>query len=117
MDADHQADDRRYARRLQQPHRRTHRSPQQYPDPNNIQTNDWFFAIPDGWLTEEGTMSAEHLEHIFRWMYGPQWRSGNADGSKYIVVRHTIGRVDPAVWRAAGQRQRLDVSGNVTRLK
>lgn len=83
---------------------------------NYTQTNDWFFEIPDGWLDNNGQLSAERLEHIFRWMYGATWRFGNDDGSKYIVVRHQIEAIDLKTFSAATQRQRLEPSGTVTKL-
>ncbi len=52
------------------------------------QTNTWVYDVPAE-LVVEGALSPAGLERIFAQLYGPNWRSGNSDGSRYTVINVT----------------------------
>lgn len=47
-------------------------------------TCNYFCRVPAGW-TDGDKLKDEHLEKIYRQVYGPVWRAGNSDGSRYVV--------------------------------
>jgi len=48
-------------------------------------TNTYVYAVPDAWVAA-GTLTADGLENVCKYLYGATWRSGNDDGSMYIVL-------------------------------
>lgn len=76
-------------------------------NPNFKQTFTVWYRAPENWV-EEGAVTAERREAIFRHLYGDAWRSGNADGSKYFVLECDIHVLTPSEverrpWLAMGQ--------------
>jgi hypothetical protein len=57
-------------------------------------TNTYVYAVPDAWI-ENATLSADGFEKVYAHLYGATWRSGNDDGSRYIVLDASA-RVLPA---------------------
>lgn len=62
---------------------------------------DWVEGeIPAGatgpWL-KGPTLRSDRLEQILGKLYGPAWRSGNADGSAYVVLGHGMRLLNPAL--------------------
>jgi hypothetical protein len=47
-------------------------------------TCNFFCRVPPGWVEGE-RLKEERLEQIYRKVYGETWRSGNSDGSRYVV--------------------------------
>lgn len=54
-------------------------------DPANSQTFTNWYRVPDEWL-ENGTLVPERREYLLAHLYGSNWRLGNDDGSKYVVL-------------------------------
>ena len=54
-------------------------------DPANSQTFTSWYRVPDEWL-ENGTLVPSRREHLLAHLYGSNWRLGNDDGSKYVVL-------------------------------
>ncbi|BAY10044.1 hypothetical protein [Calothrix sp. NIES-2098] len=55
-------------------------------DPENSKTFTNWYRIPDKWL-ENGTLVPERREQLLEHLYGSNWRLGNEDGSKYVVLK------------------------------
>jgi hypothetical protein len=54
-------------------------------NPNRSKTfTDWY-RLPEDWL-HDGVLIPERRQALLRHMYGPSWRLGNGDGSKYVVL-------------------------------
>jgi hypothetical protein len=53
--------------------------------PASSQTFTNWYRVPDEWL-ENGTLVGERREHLLAHLYGSNWRLGNDDGSKYVVL-------------------------------
>ena len=56
-------------------------------NPNYTPTNTYFYKVPNDWI-EDDQLKVEKIEMLFAHLYGPTWRMGNADGSRYIIVSH-----------------------------
>ena len=74
-------------------------------DPENSKSFTTWFRLPDGWLFE-GRLLPERREQLFEFFYGPGWRGGNGDGSKFIVLdsrEHELSEAERAgrVWTLA----------------
>ncbi|MBL1178665.1 hypothetical protein [Pantanalinema sp. GBBB05] len=54
-------------------------------DPANAKTITYWYRVPDVWL-EKGVLGSERREILLEHLYGINWRLGNEDGSKYIVL-------------------------------
>lgn len=54
-------------------------------DPANAKTLTYWYRVPDAWL-ENGVLASEQREHLLEHLYGDNWRLGNEDGSKYIIL-------------------------------
>ena len=81
-------------------------------------TSDWYYTIPAGWLAEDGQLPAARLEALLCGLYGPRWRQGNADGSRYVVVQSAVTVLDalpPA--SVKGSRFRVGADGVITRVR
>ena len=78
-------------------------------------TNRWHYAIPADWLAADGTLPPARLEVLLCHLYGPSWRQGNDDGSRYVVVRADIAVLDETAWHAAPGGFQVDADGTVTR--
>jgi len=65
-------------------------------NPNNSSTIAGWYQVPDGWLSAEGDLPEEKREVLFKYLYGPTWRSGNEDGSKYVVLKCDVHRLTDA---------------------
>jgi hypothetical protein len=63
-------------------------------------TNTYVFEVPDAWIAD-GVLTAAGLERVFVHLYGPSWRVGNEDGSKYIVLESSSRVLAPDDTRAA----------------
>lgn len=48
-------------------------------------TCNLFCRVPPDWL-ENGKIKSEFLEKIYKKVYGDNWRTGNSDGSRYVVL-------------------------------
>jgi hypothetical protein len=55
-------------------------------NPEVSQTQSYWFALPDTALDEKDNVVPQFREPILQAIYGKTWRSGNPDGSKYIVL-------------------------------
>src|SRR5258708_3851031 len=55
-------------------------------NPENSKTFSGSYRVPDDWL-HEGSLIPERREKVLEYMYGATWRSGNDDGSKYVVLK------------------------------
>lgn len=54
----------------------------------NTQTNRYFYKVPSAWLLD-GQVPREVWERIYDHLYRGGWRpSGNADGSRYFIVKN-----------------------------
>ena len=45
-----------------------------------------FWRLPTEWIEGE-SVKAEKLEVVYKLLYGANWRYGNEDGSRYLVLR------------------------------
>lgn len=54
-------------------------------NPTNSQTFTNWYRVPDEWL-ENGRLVPDRREHLLAHLYGANWRLGNEDGSKYVVL-------------------------------
>lgn len=43
------------------------------------------FEVPQAWV-RDGKLVPDAFERIYEYFYGPRWREGNADGSRYVVL-------------------------------
>jgi hypothetical protein len=62
--------------------------------------------VPDTWL-HGSALAPERREQILAFLYGADWRLGNGDGSKYVVLsieQHVLSELETAqrVWTATG---------------
>src|SRR5882724_1188829 len=55
-------------------------------NPSNSKTFTGWYRVPEDWLREDGLIP-ERQEKLLEYMYGATWRSGNDDGSKYVVLK------------------------------
>ena len=55
-------------------------------NPEVSQTQSYWFALPDRALDGHDNVVPQFREPILQAIYGKAWRSGNPDGSKYIVL-------------------------------
>jgi hypothetical protein len=55
-------------------------------NPENSKTFSGWYRVPDEWV-HKGALPPERREKILEYMYGATWRSGNDDGSKYVVLK------------------------------
>lgn len=46
---------------------------------------NFYARVPSDWL-DGGNLKENHLEKIYEKVYGETWRSGNSDGSRYVVL-------------------------------
>ena len=89
-------------------------------NPSQSATHDYWFQLPASWYSGN-EVREDNLERIFQFIYGQNWRSGNGDGSRYIVLRHeivTLGNPVPAeIPRAVNAKcYQVDVGGNFVRI-
>jgi hypothetical protein len=54
-------------------------------NPDNAQTAVYWFALPDSAFDGDG-LCPECQEPLLQAIYGPTWRNGNGDDSKYVVL-------------------------------
>lgn len=47
--------------------------------------NTMVFEVPDDWIAVGGLVDGK-IERVYADLYGEDWRSGNADGSRYEVL-------------------------------
>lgn len=52
----------------------------------------WVYDVP-ATLVADGALTEAGLERVFAQLYGPTWRQGNADGSRYTVISVVSRRV------------------------
>ena len=67
-----------------------------------------YCRVPKDWVTGEAASDSkelwlkgvqlvpEQLEKVFEALYGPLWRNGNSDGSRYEVLAHGTRLLNPA---------------------
>lgn len=71
-------------------------------DPNGYSpTNTFLYEVPDAWVAQ-GTLTPEGFERVFKYLYGPDWKAGNGDGSQYVVlssVARVVGADDPRTFK------------------
>ncbi|HEY8561085.1 MAG TPA: hypothetical protein VIL74_11990 [Pyrinomonadaceae bacterium] len=46
---------------------------------------NFFCRVPADWVAD-GALRSEYLERIYERVYGQNWRSGNSDGSRYVII-------------------------------
>ena len=87
----------------------------QFPSGQRAEAPHWnllYCKVPNGWI--QGDLSStddlwlnrpplipERLEQVFAALYGASWRSGNSDGSRYVILAQGMRVLNPA--RAAEQ--------------
>lgn len=54
----------------------------------------FFCWIPRAW-TENLQLKAEYLEKLYEQFYGANWRAGNSDGSRYVVLEANSSVISP----------------------
>lgn len=62
-------------------------------------TCNFFCRVPSDW-TDGEKLKAEYLEKIYQKVYGVNWRAGNSDGSRYVVIDSFSKVFTPEVARA-----------------
>ena len=55
-------------------------------NPANSKTFTAWYRLPDEWL-ENGTLVPDRREHLLAHLYGANWRMGNDDGSKFVLLK------------------------------
>jgi hypothetical protein len=45
-----------------------------------------WYRLPDDW-TRDGALLPDRLEQLLRYRYGDAWRSGNGDGSRFVILK------------------------------
>jgi len=63
-------------------------------------TNVWVYEVPDDWVSGS-ELNETGLEGVCAHLYGPTWRAGNDDGSKYVVLEATSRNVPEGDGRPA----------------
>ncbi|MBS2038687.1 hypothetical protein JST97_27145 [bacterium] len=63
-----------------------------------------YVRVPPTWLEGEDLVPSAK-EAVLARMYGPNWRSGNQDGSFYVVLRCSCRAMSPSEEAAGGWRQ------------
>ena len=61
---------------------------------------NFFCRVPAGWI-RNGTLQADFLEKVYEQVYGANWRLGNDDGSRYVVIDSSVKIFTPDELRAA----------------
>ncbi|MEI6232317.1 MAG: hypothetical protein WCT04_04655 [Planctomycetota bacterium] len=87
-----------------------------------------YCRVPDDWVAERA-LRKEKLELLFQKMYGVTWRSGNEDGSSYVVFEshsEPVSAVDEqaGAWRALTNDKaahywfwRVEADGSITSVR
>jgi hypothetical protein len=75
------------------------------PDIGKSFTN--WYRLPDEWIIN-GKLTPDKLESVFCHLYGATWRSGNGDGSQYMILetdQHELSaeEVVQRVWEQTGE--------------
>lgn len=55
---------------------------------------NFFCWVPREW-TENLQLKSEYLEKLYEQFYGADWRSGNSDGSRYVVIESNSAVISP----------------------
>ncbi len=55
-------------------------------DPERSSTYTTFYLFPDDWA-DQGHLLYARQQEVLNFMYGPTWREGNGDGSKYVILK------------------------------
>jgi len=90
-------------------------------NPDQAKTFINWYRLPDDWLPD-GALPAERREQILAHLYGADWRQGNGDGSKYIVLNldeHALLDAEQAerAWtKSAGTCYAVEAAGQFARL-
>ena len=63
-----------------------------------------FLRVPPDWLAGQ-QLKPEGFEKVFEKMYGPTWRQGNSDGSRYHVMSQQARVLTPEEEAAAPWRE------------
>jgi hypothetical protein len=63
---------------------------------------NFFCRAPKDW-TADGELKPEYLEKLYEQFYGANWRAGNSDGSRYVIIEANtmvlhLERVERAKW-------------------
>ena len=82
------------------------------------QSNSYYYKIPSKWL-ENGNLNKERVEKLFEDIYGPNWRFGNDDGSRYKVLTHEIICLDEnnQEWNSSFHCYIINEEGKIQRIK
>jgi hypothetical protein len=74
-------------------------------DPNgHASASTFLYEVPDAWVAG-GTLTPDAFERIYAHLYGATWKSGNGDGSQYVVLESTakvVGAGDPRTFVPIG---------------
>jgi len=74
-------------------------------DPNGYSpTNTFLYEVPDAWVAN-GTLTPDGFERVHAHLYGATWKSGNGDGSQYVVLdskAKVVAADDPRTFTAIG---------------
>ena len=63
-------------------------------NPDNAQTSVYWFALPESAFDGDDIRPECH-EPLLQAIYGPDWRQGNGDDSKYIVLHVRLSHPTP----------------------
>ena len=66
-----------------------------------------FCRVPPDWL-DGARLGEEKLEVIYESLYGPGWRAGNEDGSRYVVLDVDSRVLEPDEEQSAPWRDAVD---------
>lgn len=48
-------------------------------------TRTFWYRLPPGWICD-GRLEPRRREQLVDLLYGPGWRTGNGDGSRYVIL-------------------------------
>lgn len=74
-------------------------------------TCNFFCRVPSDW-TDGEQLKPEYLEKIYQKVYGVNWRMGNDDGSKYVVINSFTTIFTPEVARTTQWSGTVNGNGN-----
>lgn len=55
---------------------------------------NFFCRVPADWI-EDGKLKPDRLENVYEKVYGQNWRIGNDDGSRYVVIDSAVKILSP----------------------
>ena len=72
---------------------------------------NFFCRVPARWVAD-GKLKSEHLEKIYEQVYGQNWRMGNDDGSRYVVIDWTMKTLAPGEVATTNWREMANTKEN-----